>query len=155
MSNLRLVRRLAAAELKVGESRVWIDTSPEYAERLSMAISREDVRKLIKDGIIVKRPPSTPSRGRARLRHLRKKKGRGRGPGKRKGPRFDEKRMWINKIRAQRRFLKALRERGIIDRRTYRRLYRLAKGGFFRDLQHLKLYMREHKLLKEAGGESG
>jgi len=146
VSDLSIIRRMAAEELKVGVSRVWID--PEQTERLSMVISREEVRRLIKDGVIRKRPPSTPSRGRARLRHEKRKKGRRRGPGKRKGPRFDEKEIWVNRIRAQRRFLRALRDRGIIDRSTYRRLYRLAKGGFFRSLAHLKLYIKEHNLAK-------
>jgi len=146
VTDLSVIRRMAAEELKVGVSRVWID--PEATDRLIMVVSREDVRRLIKDGIIRKRPPSTPSRGRARIRHEKRKKGRRRGPGKRKGPRFDEKELWVNRIRAQRRFLRALRDKGIIDRRTYRRLYRLAKGGFFRSLAHLKLYIREHKLAK-------
>ena len=148
MSSLKTVRRLASSELKVGESRVWID--PEQIDRLVNVISREEVRRLIKDGVIKKRPTSKPSRGRARLLHEKKKKGRRRGHGSKKGPRRDEKREWINRIRAQRRFLKALREKDLIDAKTYRRLYRLAKGGFFRNLAHLKLYINEHKLLKQG-----
>ena len=57
--------------------------------------------------------------------------------------------MWISKIRAQRKFLKNLRERRLIDKKTYRRLYRLSKGGFFRSIAHLKLYIKEHKLIKK------
>jgi len=112
-------------------------------------VSREQVKKLIHDGVIKKLPPSTPSRGRIRIRKMQKRKGRRRGHGKRKGPRFDEKELWINKIRAQRKFLKKLRERKLVDRKTYRRLYRLAKGGFFRNIAHLKLYITEHKLVKK------
>ncbi len=152
MSNLKLVRRLAARILKVGESRIWID--PEEVERASMAISREDVKRLIHDGVITKRPASTPSRGRARIRKERKKRGRRRGPGSRKGPRFDEKDLWVSRIRAQRKFLRTLKEKGVISRKTYRKLYALAKGGMFRSVSHLRLYLQEHGLLK-SGEEDG
>jgi len=145
--SLRFVRRLAAQILGVGESRVWID--PEKIERVSMVISKEDVRRLIHDGVIRKRPKSTPSRGRTRIRHKAKKKGRRRGHGSRKGPRFDEKEIWMAKIRLQRRYLKWLRERKLIDRKTYRLLYGLSKGGAFRSLSHLKMYIAEHNLLKK------
>ena len=32
----------------------------------------------------------------------------------------------------------------------YRKLYRLAKAGFFRSRRHLKLYLEEHKLVKNV-----
>lgn len=146
--DLRLARRLAAEILGVGESRVWID--PSKAEDVAAAISREDLRRLIKSGAISVRPASTPSRGRWRERQLRKRKGRGRGAGSRKGSRMDEKRQWILRIRAQRRLLKDLKDKGLIDARTLRRVYRLVKGGFFRSRAHLMLYLQEHSLLKEG-----
>jgi len=144
---IKTIKRMAADILKVGESRIWID--PERENTLYDVVSREQGKKLIHDGVIKKLPPSTPSRGRIRIRKMQKRKGRRRGHGKRKGPRFDEKELWINKIRAQRKFLKKLRERKLVDRKTYRRLYRLAKGGFFRNIAHLKLYITEHKLVKK------
>ncbi|MEM0093523.1 MAG: 50S ribosomal protein L19e [Thermofilum sp.] len=150
--DLRLARRLAAEILGVGESRVWID--PEKAEDVAAAISKDDVRRLIKAGAISVRPASTPSRGRARARHEKRRKGRGRGPGSKKGPKVDEKRLWILRVRAQRKLLKELKSKGLIDTKTLRRVYRLVKGGFFRSRAHLKLYLQEHGLLKEgvAGG---
>lgn len=144
---MKTIKRMAAEILKVGESRIWID--PEKADELYDIVSREQVKKLIHDGVIKKLPPSTPSRGRIRMKKEKKKKGRRRGHGKRKGPRYDEKDVWISKIRAQRKFLKNLRERKLIDKKTYRRLYRLSKGGFFRSIAHLKLYIREHKLIRK------
>lgn len=144
--SLDLVKRLAADIMGVGESRIWID--PEKLERASMAISREDVKRLIHDGIIRKRPSSAPSRGRLRLRRIKKKKGRRRGAGKRKGPRISRKELWISRIRAQRRYLKMLRERRLIERSTYRKLYALSKGGSFRSVSHLKSYIEEHNLLR-------
>lgn len=146
----RFVKRLAADIMGVGESRVWIEPNPdeETRERVESVSSREDVRKLIHDGVVRKRPASTPSRGRKRLKLLRKRKGRRRGSGRRKGPRIDEKEMWIAKIRAQRKYLKMLRDKKLIDRRTYRRLYLLAKGGTFRSIAHIRTYLKEHKLIK-------
>lgn len=146
--DLRLARRLAAEILGVGESRIWID--PEKAEDVAAAISKDDIRGLIKAGAISVRPASTPSRGRARARHEKRKKGRGRGPGSKKGPRVDEKRLWISRVRAQRKLLKELKSKGLIDTKALRRVYRLVKGGFFRSRAHLKLYLQEHGLLKEG-----
>lgn len=145
---MRLARRLAAEIMGVGESRVWID--PERLEDVATAISREDVKRLIHDGVILKRPAATPSRGRVRIRHLKKKRGRRRGYGSRKGKRFDEKDIWIAHVRAQRRFIRMLRDKGYMDSKTYRRLYRLIKGGMFRSLSHLKLYIDEHGLVKKG-----
>lgn len=150
--DLRLARRLAAEVLGVGESRIWID--PDKAEDVAAAISKDEVRRLIKTGAISVRPASTPSRSRARIRRAKRRKGRGRGPGSKKGPRVDEKKLWISRVRAQRKLLKELKSKGLIDTRNFHRVYRLVKGGFFRSRAHLKLYLKEHGLLKEgvAGG---
>jgi large subunit ribosomal protein L19e len=143
--DVSVARRLAAEVLKVGESRIWID--PAKLDEVVIAISRSDVRRLVKSGVIRVLPPSTPSRGRVRVRKEKRRKGRGRGPGSRRGPRINEKQVWISKVRVQRRFLKYLKDKGQIDAKTFRQLYRLVKGGMFRSLSHLKLYMTQRKLL--------
>lgn len=132
----KLVRRLASEILKVGKNRIWIDM--ENIDRISSVLSREDVRKLIKEGVIRKRPVHTPSRGRIKIRR--------RGPGSRKGRSIDKKELWIRKVRAQRRYLRMLRDRRIISRKTYRRLYALVKGNMFRSIRHLRSYILEHRL---------
>jgi len=68
----------------------------------------------------------------------------GKGGGIRRTP---TKRKWINKIRSIRRYLKELKEK--IPLKTYRLLYRRAKGGFFRDTGHIKTYVKQHKIVKE------
>ncbi len=149
----KLVKRLAADLLKVGTSRVRID--PSATEKVETAITREDVRRLIKEGLVYEAPPSTPSRGRWRIVREQRKRGRRRGPGSRKGPRVDEKRLWIARVRAQRRFLKTLRLKGVISAADYRRLRGLVKGGMFSSVRHLKMYLEEHGLLRRpevAGG---
>ena len=146
---LDTVRRMAAEILGCGVHRVWID--PERIDEVLEAITREDVRRLIKEGVIRARPIKGVSRVRARMRHEQRKKGRRRGHGRRKGKkgaRTGGKEQWVNRIRAIRRFLRYLRARKIIDRRTYRMLYRLAKGGTFTSVSHVKMYIKEHNLAR-------
>lgn len=148
--DLRYQRRLAAEVLGVGETRIRFD--PEQLDRVATAVTREDIKKLIKDGVISVEPPHINSRGRWRLRHEQRKKGRRRGPGRRKGSknaREDRKEKWVNTIRKIRRFLRWLRDHGIIDRKTYRKLYMMAKGGTFESLSSLKRYMRDRGLLPQ------
>lgn len=140
------VKRLAAKILNVGETRIWMD--PQQMDRVEAAITREDVKRLIEDGVIRKIPPATPSRGRWRKRRIQRKKGRGRGPGSRKGPRVEEKELWITRIRSQRRYLKTLKEKMLLDASTYRRIRRLIKGGMFRSVSHLRSYLLDSGLLR-------
>ncbi len=148
--DLSIQKRLAAEVLGVGESRIWID--PTRIEDVEGAVTKEEIRKLIKEGVIRVKPVKGNSRARWRERHEKRKKGRRRGPGKRKGAktaRLSKKEAWMNTIRKIRRYLRYLRDHGVIDRRTYRRLYMLAKGGTFRSLSSLKTYMKEQGLLKK------
>ncbi|RLI07979.1 50S ribosomal protein L19e, partial [Candidatus Bathyarchaeota archaeon] len=79
--NLRSRRRMAAEVLGVGESRIWID--PEYLDVVADVITKEEVRRLIHEGIIRVKPEAGVSRARARRIRAQKKKGRRRGPGSR------------------------------------------------------------------------
>jgi large subunit ribosomal protein L19e len=146
--DLRYQRRLAAEILGVGENNIVFD--PEQLDRISNAITREDVKRLIKEGIIKIEVPQRNSRGRWKILHEAKKKGRYRGPGSRKGSssaRTDHHYEWVYRIRKIRQFLKWLRDHEIIDSKTYRKLYRLSKGGAFDSLAALKRYMKDNNLL--------
>ena len=58
---------------------------PNETSEISMANSRQNIRKLIKDGFVIRKPVVVHSRARA-MRHLEaKRKGRHTGLGKRKG----------------------------------------------------------------------
>ncbi|CAB3287420.1 50S ribosomal protein L19e [Methanocaldococcus lauensis] len=143
-------RKLAAEILKCGIDRVWID--PTQLERVKMAMTRDDIRSLIKDGVIKKKQKKGISSARVKKLKEQKKKGRRRGPGSRRGAagaRTPPKERWMATIRALRKTLKYLRDSGKIDRKVYRKLYRMAKGGAFRSKSHLFLYMKEHDLLKQ------
>ncbi len=147
MTDLSLQKRLAAEILGVGESRIWISPNPDDIEEVKNAFTREEIRRLIKDGIIQVKPARSPSRGRWRERHRARKKGRRRGPGSRKGDataRRDPKEEWMHRIRKMRRYLRWLRDHGVIDRRTYRQLYRWSKGGMFPTFASLQRWLKEH-----------
>lgn len=141
------VRRMAAQVLGVGESRVRI--SPEAADRLEDVVTKADVRALVDEGLIWAEPAKGVSRGRWRELRRRRKAGRRRGHGSRKGPRSDPEDQWRHKVRAMRRFLNTLKRRGKLEPATWRMLYRMVKGNYFRDLRHLKTYINEHRLAKE------
>ncbi|WP_297465300.1 50S ribosomal protein L19e [Thermococcus sp.] len=147
---LRTQRRIAADLLKCGENRIWID--PERIDDVAAAITREDIRRLINDGVIKKKPIQGQSRARARARQEARKKGRHRGPGSRKGKktaRMGKKERWMMTIRALRKELRKLKAEGKLDEHTYRRLYIRAKGGQFKSKRQLYLFMQEHDILKE------
>ncbi|MHA1688583.1 MAG: 50S ribosomal protein L19e [Promethearchaeota archaeon] len=149
--NLKAQKRIAAEILKCGANRVWFD--PYLIEEIKIAITREDIRNLIIEGIIKKETKKGISKYRKNLRHARKKKGRAKGFGKRKGTkhaRSPKKRNWIKRIRPLRRELKKLRDRKLITPSTYRKLYKNAKGGMFDSVAHLNRYIKENKLLRRG-----
>jgi len=151
--NLTSQRKLAAAVLDCGVNRVWID--PERADEVSMAITREEIRSLIRDKAIKALPENSQSRGRARVLAEKKKKGRRVGPGSKKGKKYavvSRKTRWINRIRAQRKHLVSLRERRVITVSTYRSLYRKAKGGEFRSIAELDRYINDNNLRRRTFG---
>lgn len=147
---MNLQKRLAARLLKCSPKRVVLNTGK--ASEIKEAITKFDVRGLINRGIIKKRQIAGISRVRARKIRLQKKKGRRRGFGSRKGTfsaRVDSKRVWINTVRAQRNFLKNLKFNGLISPNDFRMLYAKSKGGFFRSLSHLRLFINEQELIKK------
>ena len=149
--NLKAQKRMAAEILKCGENRVYFD--PYLIEDIKMAITREDVRNLIKEGVIQKNYKKGISKYRKNLLHERRKKGRGRGLGKRKGKktaRAPKKEAWMKRIRPQRKELKKLRDRKQITTATYRKLYKNAKGGMFASVAQMNRYIREKELLRRG-----
>jgi len=144
--DLKSQKRMAAEILDVGKNRIWMD--PEQTEEIEEAITRQDIRNLIDGGAIQKRKVKGTSKGRSRDKKSQKAKGRRKGQGTRKGrktARKDSKQDWMENIRAIRKELKTLREEEEISQKQYRKLYDMAKGGFFRDTKHLQNHV-ENKL---------
>ncbi|MBS7639258.1 MAG: 50S ribosomal protein L19e [Candidatus Bathyarchaeia archaeon] len=150
MLSLRSQRRMAAEILGVGEGRVWID--PERIEDVEAAITREDIKRLIHEGVIRKVKEKGVSRARARIIHEKKKRGKRRGAGSRSGSRkarVDLDRVWVEKIRALRERLRELKEKRIITTRVYRQLYSKAKAGVFGSIADLHRYIEVHGLRRK------
>ncbi len=148
--DVKTQRKIAAKVLKVGVNRVIIE--PDSLQDVALAITREDIRRHIDDGDIRKRKVKGVSRGRVRAVAAKKRKGQRIGPGSRKGPKYSRlpsKDRWVAKIRAQRKYLKNLRDEGYIDTLNYRKLYLQAKGSLFRSVRYLRNYIVEHGLAKK------
>lgn len=148
---LKTQHRIAASLKDVGRKRVWID--PTKLNEVKEAITKKDIRILIKKGIIKIINKRGISSFRINKRRLQKRKGRQKNIGSRKGAfgaRISRKKLWIIKIRVQKNFLKELRDKNLISRRNYRMLYKKAKGGFFRSLRHVKLFIEEHNLTENG-----
>ncbi len=140
-------RRLAAEILKVGENRVWID--PERIDEVEMAITREEIRRLIHEGAIRRRPEKGVSRARARDRHEKRRRGLRRGPGRKSGSagaRVSKKEAWMKRIRALRKRLRELKANRTITESVYRRLYNMAGSGVFESTADLERYIETRGL---------
>ena len=149
MTNVKIQRRIASELMKCGVNRVWVDPNSETVLTISNALTRQDIGKLIKSGTIKKRRVIGTSRRKARASHFKIKRGQRRGTGSRKGTqnaRNNKKKVWINKIRSQRRYLTKLRAEGYITRRNYQILYKQAKGNSFRSVRYLSNVIVERKL---------
>jgi len=150
MPSLKSQRRLAAEILKVGQNRVWMD--PERIEDVEAAITREEIRKLVHEGVLKPLPEKGVSHARARILHEKKKKGRRRGVGSRSGTaraKISKKEAWMSKIRALRNRLRELKAGKTVTESTYRKLYRMASSGRFESVADLERYLKAHELWRK------
>merc|ERR1712080_564156 len=99
-------------------------------------MGRQNIRKLIKDGLVIKKPVAVHSRSRVRDNTEARRKGRHTGFGKRKGTkdaRMPQKINWMKRMRVLRRLLKRYRE---------------AKGNVFKNKRVLMEFIHKKKAEK-------
>ena len=150
MTDLSSQRRLAAQILKVGQNRVWID--PERMDDVEGAITRDEVRKLIHEKVIVSMPEKGVSRSRAKSIRAKKVKGRRGGPGSVTGAgyaRVTQKQAWMIKIRSLRRKLRELKATRTITEDTYSQYYRMAGSGRFQSIAELERNLKANDLWRK------
>ena len=150
MTNLISQRRIAAQILKIGQNRVWID--PERMDDVDGAITREEVRKLIHEKVIVSLPEKGVSRSRAKVLHEKKVKGRHSGPGSVTGAshaKVTKKEAWMLRIRSLRRKLRELKANRTITEETYTQYYRMAGSGRFQSIAELERNLKANDLWRK------
>ncbi|NIO44581.1 MAG: 50S ribosomal protein L19e [Candidatus Aenigmarchaeota archaeon] len=137
---MNLQRKLAAKVLKCGVEKIWIDPKNE---KVRQAITRRDIRRFIKEGVIKKLPEK--KKVKRKIKKRQQKTGSRKGSA---GARIGKKTNWLRVVRPQRRLLKELKEKGQLKPLIYRKIYKMIKGNAFRSKAHLMSYLRDKELLK-------
>jgi large subunit ribosomal protein L19e len=128
--SIKFTKRAAAGLLDRGLGSIRIKESEQ--EAAAKAITKDDVRDLIKRGAVyaLKEKRNLSLHGRAH--EIKKRKGRGLGRGSRKGTAKARAGVpYKQRIRAQRRLIKKIKSEGKINNEQFKMLYALVKGGTF------------------------
>ncbi|MDE1873848.1 MAG: 50S ribosomal protein L19e [Candidatus Micrarchaeota archaeon] len=134
--SVKFARRVASQILGRGESSLRM--RPESMDEIKKAITRDDIRKLIKDGAIVAAKPKWELHKPAKTEKRKKGRGKRRGSAKAR-----QGRVWEKKVRSQRLLLRRLKLMGKVDRPMFKKYYLLVKGNAFADKKSLLLHLAD------------
>jgi len=137
---MNLQKKLASKVMKCGANRIWIDPKND---KVRQAITRNDIRRFIKEGIIKKIPEKKPKK---KVNKKQQKTGSKKGTF---GARAGKKTGWLKIVRPQRKLIKELKDQKKISVAVYRKTYRLIKGRQFRSKAHLLLSLTEKGHMKK------
>jgi large subunit ribosomal protein L19e len=130
--NLTKKKELAAKALKVGKNRVRFDS--ERLNEIKEAITKEDVKGLVAEGVI----SIKPVKGRKKVE---KRKTR-RGPGKIKKKVNKRKQVYVKITRKLRAYIIGLRDKRVIESDLYWDLRKKIRMRDFKSLSSMKDYLR-------------
>ncbi len=142
---LNKLKSMASKILKKGKHKLKLNTEKLVTNKkmVSDAITKDDARKIIIEGVVKKKPNTGHSRGRARILLEKKKLKRKRGLGKRKGTKSARKTTneYNLKVRALRKKLRELKKEDKLNGKNYNKTYLRIKGNYFKGKKHLEEYI--------------
>ena len=140
--SLKFAKRAASGIMGRGINAVRIN--PNSIADAEKAITKDDVRRLIKSGGIFAIKEKHNLSTRSKILRAKRAEGRRRGAGRRKGTHKARLgRVWEKKVRSQRLLLKVLKGNRMIENKVYKEYYGLVKGNAFPDKASLLLHLRD------------
>lgn len=127
-------KRMAAELLETGENKVLFDHL--RLDEIKQAITKQDIRDLIKDKAIRIKPG---------IKKVKKEKRKRTGQGRIKFTIRTRKRDYINKIRKIRRYVKDQMNAKLLDKDLADAVRKYAKAGQFKNLRQAKEYIKLNK----------
>jgi len=127
-------KRMASDILNVGKNKVCFD--PLRLDEIKQAITKQDIKDLIKDRAIRAKPGKKKQKKEKRKRT---------GAGRRKISVKNRKRNYMNRIRKIRRYVNDQRNAGQLSRELALETRKLAKAGQFKNLRQAREFIKLNK----------